>query len=197
MAVTGNVFEHNGRTAAAHVPSQPLWTVIIKGFILLLAIITLALSAYAISYWGGGYGGFGLNIFTSLLTFIAFTYIFLTAFKFTNAYNMWAQLGLEIALVIFWLSTFAAIAAVAAAFDYYDGSSYYYYGYKRDVSTHDLSKRISYSSNGETAVACVKAAAALGAFAWVLSIISLVFFCKSSTFTHPFAHHPQSPPNPP
>lgn len=40
-----------GRTDVAHIPYQPFWMLIVRGFQLVLAIVILGLSAYS----GGGY----------------------------------------------------------------------------------------------------------------------------------------------
>jgi hypothetical protein len=154
-ALTTDIHAYGGRTTHSHIPAQPLWVGILRIVQAVLALITLALSAYCISYFGG-YSGYALNIFTSLLTWIFLGYIFITAFLFPLAYSVWAQLGFEIGLFIFWLSTWATIASLAAAF-----GDYRYYG------------------RASTAVACTKAAAALGAFAWASFIATLVNLSKS------------------
>lgn len=164
MAMTDNLYEHGGRQPPSHILPAPLWVGILRVIQAFLALITLALSAYALSIFGG-YGGFGLNIFTSLLTFGFLIYIAITGFTIHASYNMWAQLGLEIALVIFWLSTFGAIASLAAAFGIYDHYNGYVYGY----------------GDASAAVSCTKAAAALTAFAWVAFVATLVHTCKSPT----------------
>jgi len=157
-ALTTDIHAYGGRATHSHIPAQPLWVGILRIVQAVLALITLALSAYALSYFGG-YSGYGLNIFTSLLTWIFLGYIFVTAFLFPEAYSVWAQLGLEIALVIFWLSTWAVIASLAAAFG--DWYGYRYYG------------------NSSAAVGCTKAAAALGAFVWVSFVATLINLGKS------------------
>jgi hypothetical protein len=72
---------------------------------------------------------------------------------------MWAQLALEIVSVVFWLSAFGSLAALAAVWsigqDFYDD-----YGY----GTYDAQANAT------------KAAAALGAFEWLSFVVTLIFF---------------------
>lgn len=73
---------------------------------------------------------------------IASIYCLVARFGPSNAYNYWAILALDIFLLIFWLISFAVLAAQVAAswanyddyFDYYnDYSDYFdYYGYDYD-----------------------------------------------------------------
>lgn len=151
-ALTSDIHAWGGRATHSHIPPEPLWVGLLRIWQAVMALITLALSGFALSVFNG-YSGFGLNIFTSLLTWIFLAYIFVTAFAVPQAYSVWAQLGLEIALFIFWLSTWAVIASLAAAF-----GDWYSYGYDK----------------WSAAVACTKAAAALGAFVWVSFIATLV-----------------------
>jgi len=156
MALTSDIHAYGGRPTQSHIPGQPLWVGILRIVQAVFSLITLALSAFALSALGS-YGGYGLNIFTSLLTWIFLVYIFLTAYLFPLAFSVWAQLGLEIALVIFWLSTWATLAALA---------SWWSIGWRL-------------SSTGSAAVGCTQAAAALGAFTWATFVATLVYLSKS------------------
>ena len=64
-------------------------------------------------------------------------YCLVARFGPPNAYNYWAILGLDIFLLLFWLISFAVLAAQVAAswpnygeyLGYYDDYSDYYYDY--------------------------------------------------------------------
>jgi len=154
-----NLHAFNGRTTHPHIPPVPLWIGIVRAIQILFSILVLALAAYALSVLGS-WSGFGLAIFTAIYTWIILAYILVTPIYAPHAYNVWAQLGLEIAAVIFWLSTFALLATVVSVFDWvdFDGYGYSYYG------------------NWNGAVGASKAATAFGAFTWALFIVSLVTF---------------------
>lgn len=157
--LTADVHAHNSRATHPHILPLPLWVFALRCLQALLSLVTLALSAVPLTYFPG-FGGYGLNIFTSLLTWIFLLYAALTAWRFPAAYNKWAHLALEIALVVFWLCTFATLASHAAFF-----AVYYNHGYREDPET-------------EAAIACTQAAAALTAFTWVSFIATLVHTCK-------------------
>jgi len=151
--VTSGTFGGDG--GREHIPVQPMWLLIIRGFQALFSVVTLALSAYALSVFGSYISsGYGLNIFTSIYTLIFLGYILGTGFFAPHAYNCWAHLGLEIAANIFWLSTFAVLAQTAT----------YYDAFWRFTGTYS-------SAKGAT-----QGGAALGAITWALFIASLVTF---------------------
>jgi len=60
----------------------------------------------------------GFAIFTSLATIVVILYTVLTSSvnALKAAYNYWAVLGLEIFMVVFWLASMAALAALRATF---------------------------------------------------------------------------------
>jgi len=146
----------SGRTDVAHIPYQPFWLLIVRGVQLLLAIIIMALAAYA----GGGYVvlyGDSLAIFTFVWTLIAICYIEITTFWYPIAYNKYAHIILECFCVVFWLSTWGSLAALASAWDWgcgFDGAD------------------CVWASNGP--INATKAAAALGAIEWILFIVTLI-----------------------
>lgn len=100
-----------------------------------------------------------------------------------KAYNYWAIIALEIFLVIFWLISFALVAAVVGLvaytyygngdlgyYDSYDADDYYdydssYTSAKRAVvgTAGRLAKRSSYESGADAAIGIFGAAAGLGA----------------------------------
>jgi len=148
-----------GRTDVAHIPYQPLWLLIVRGFQLLLALLIMALSAYAGSGYVIFYGGYGIGIFSFIWTLLFICYIEISTFWYPIAYNKYAHLVLECLSVIFWLSTFASLAVIAAAWDWCYGG----YCYKR-----------SYDYNGPANA--TKAAAALGAIEWALFCGTLITY---------------------
>lgn len=171
-----NLHTYGNRPTHAHIAHQPAWFGILRFIQFLFALLTLILSAYALHSLGK-YDGFGLNIFTSILTFIFLAYIFVTAFKFHQAYNMWAVLGFEIALVIFWLVTFALLADAAVTLKDWDD---YWQG--RRVEGYN-------GTDATAAVNCTKAAAVFAAFTWVSFVVTLVFY-SLTLHKHRKAGHP-------
>jgi hypothetical protein len=129
----------------------------------------MALSAYA----GSGflfYAGDGIGIFSFIWTLLFICYIEITTFWYPIAYNKYAHLVLECLSVIFWLSTFASLAVVAAAWDWGYGiaASCYNGGYYCKL------KARSFDLNG--AANATKAAAALGSIEWVLFCGTLITY---------------------
>ncbi|OTA68324.1 hypothetical protein K449DRAFT_429165 [Hypoxylon sp. EC38] len=146
-----------------HIPLYPKGFAAIRIIQLLISIICLGLCAFGIAYLV--FAGDALMLFTAIATLITSIYCLVAHFGPPNAYNYWAILGLDIFLVIFWLISFAILAAqVAAAFVYYKSYSDYYEGY------YDLS---DYDTAVTTYAACLAAAAGLGGVEFLLYVISL------------------------
>ncbi|KAH6634615.1 hypothetical protein B0J18DRAFT_25940 [Chaetomium sp. MPI-SDFR-AT-0129] len=143
---------------ATGVPPQPLWLLYIKIAILVLSLIVLALAAYSLSLFPVGAGGF--DIFIAIWSWL----IYGTA----GALELWApqyffRIGALIGYIlsiIFWLSAWAWSASSAAVWMAYGTGSIY-----------------SYDSKVGGALA---GAAALGAVAWILNIVHLLFFIRAS-----------------
>jgi len=171
VAFKDDVVTLRGRTDVSHIPRQPFWLLIVRGVQVLLSIIILGLSAYA----GSGYyfyAGFGIGIFSFIWTILFIAYIEISTFWFPVAYNKYAQLVLECLSVIFWLSTFAALAVVAAA-----------WGIADDITTCSVYDTYCYKFRARNIVAnygslggATKGAAALGAIEWALFIGTLISF---------------------
>lgn len=129
----------------------------------------MALSAYAGSGYLIFYSGYGMAIFAFIWTLIFICYIEVTTFWYPMAYNKYAHLVLECLAVLWWLVTFALLALIAAAWDWAYGLSATCYG----GSCAKLKAR-AYDYNGPANA--TKAAAALGAFEWLLFCVSLVAY---------------------
>lgn len=155
-------------------PPHPLWLKIVIGIQLFLALVTLALSAYGLSI-AGSYSGFGLNVFTSIVTFAYVGYIVAYTFFVPTLYNIYISLGLQAFLAIFWLSTFGTLAALAAAFGAVESYSGYGGYYKRYYTGS--------SDSWTTLSATTKASAALTAFIWVSFVATLIYTSMSPTPT--------------
>lgn len=85
----------------------------------------------------------------ALFTLITSVYHLVAEYGAPSIYNYWAVLGLDIFMVIMWLSSFALLASQVAAFFAY--SSYdYYYGY------------VGLGTGDRIVVSCLAAASALG-----------------------------------
>ncbi|KFY44200.1 hypothetical protein V494_01578 [Pseudogymnoascus sp. VKM F-4513 (FW-928)] len=151
-------------------PSAPLWLTIVRGIQLLFALVTLALSAHALATVGN-YNGFGLNIFTSIVTLFYMIYIGVTSFGAQAAFNIWISVMFQAFLAIFWLATFGTLAALAVAFtvvenhDDYDYDYNYSYSYRNYGLTDDL----------EIVSSTTKASTALSAFVWVSFVATLIY----------------------
>jgi hypothetical protein len=155
---------------AKGVPPQPAWLLYIKIAILVLALIILGLAAYSISLFGqyagllGGSGAGGLLIFVTIKTFIVFGGIVAIEIWAPQYFYRVIALIAYILSIIFWLSGWAWAASSASFWL----TSYCYLG--ACVSPSDYAK----AEGGALA-----AAAALGAVAWILSIVNLYFFVKA------------------
>jgi len=163
MQMSDNTVTMKGNENVAHIPYQPLWLLIIRGLQLLLAIIILGLCAAS----GASYvvaAGAGIGIFSFIWTLIFICYIEITIFWAPTAYNKYVHLVLECLSVVFWLSTFAAVAVLATGYSY--GYGYYGYGYKR----------AAIEARYVDVAGCYKGAAALGAIEWALFVGTLITF---------------------
>jgi len=172
--LTSNILD--GRAGIDHIPAMPLWVVIIRIFQAVLAIIILALTAFADhvlnslnsyvdSYLNFTFSGYGMSFFIFSWTLLFLAYVGCSAAFAPNLYNKWIHLAAEVLTVIFWLATWALLASEASAF---------ITSYTLDGITIDLESY--YPSNWKAAIDCTKASAGLGALEWVLFIITLVFF---------------------
>ncbi|KFZ01191.1 hypothetical protein V500_00857 [Pseudogymnoascus sp. VKM F-4518 (FW-2643)] len=150
-------------------PPAPLWLSVVRGIQLFLALVTLALSAYGISAIGS-YSGYGLNIFTSVVTLFYIGYIVASTFFVESLFNIWIALGFQAFLAIFWLATFGTLAALAVSFgvlESYDGySGGYYYSYTGNSDVSDYFRVVS---------ATTKASTAFAAIVWVLFVATLIY----------------------
>ncbi|KAI1334633.1 hypothetical protein F5Y15DRAFT_420720 [Xylariaceae sp. FL0016] len=142
-----------------HIPVYPKGFIAVRIIQLVLAVICLGLCAFGVTYLP--LVGACLMIFTAVSTLITSVYMMVSHYGPPKAYNYWAVLGLDIFLVIFWLISFALLAAqVSAIFYYYDSYSYYYYDDE-------------YTDAGITLGACFAAATGLGGVTWILYIVSV------------------------
>ncbi|KAM0810526.1 hypothetical protein AB5N19_10875 [Seiridium cardinale] len=142
-------------------PQTPAWLLIIKGVILLLSVIVLALSAYALSLYNNYYyysgGAAGYLIFLVIKTWIIYGASIAIELKAPRYYYRLAFLIAYILSCIFWLSGWAWAASWASAF-----LAYSIYGYDNKL--------------GGAMAGC----AAIGAIIWILAIVNLVMFIIAS-----------------
>ncbi|KAI8623995.1 hypothetical protein F5Y19DRAFT_342545 [Xylariaceae sp. FL1651] len=123
---------------------------------LVLGIVCLGLTAFAVAVLP--ITGAALMLFTAIVTVLSSIYVLVAHFGPPGAYNYWAILGLDIFHVIFWLISFALLAAQAA----------YIFAYVNDVLGY------YYEDVGDTYGAIVAAAAGLGGVEWVIYLVSLI-----------------------
>lgn len=175
-------------------PPQPLWLTIVRGIQLLLALVTLGLSAYGISI-AGNYAGYGLNIFTTIVTLFYIGYIVASTVVVPTLFNIWTSLMFQAFLSIFWLATFGTLAALSVSYavvdeyDDYDDDDDYYYTY-RGNNYDDISDYF------RTAAATTKAATALAAVVWILFVATLIYTGTSPTPTKLFESPHLTSPSP-
>ncbi|KAI0409403.1 hypothetical protein F4802DRAFT_247417 [Xylaria palmicola] len=140
-----------------HIPLYPQGFVAVRIIQLVLGVICLGLSAYIVSVVP--FTATVLMLFTAIVCLISSIYLLVAHFGSPAAYNYWAVLGLDIFHVIFWLISFAYVAALAAALlDYSSDYGGFYYD--------------AYAFGVVGAIAA--AAAALGGVQWVVYIVALV-----------------------
>jgi len=174
--VNENVLLRNGDEGRDHIVAVPFWVAIIRAGQFLLALLVMALSAYAASVFGAAFfAGYGMAFFMFAWTLIFLGYIFATPLFFPQAYNYWAHLGLEIVTNIFWLTTFALLAEEAAGWSIVD-----------DFGVFDTFLPHKWNS----AIGATKASAGLGALNWALFIVTLVVF-SIHLHKHRLAHGKQ------
>ncbi|KAK0729612.1 hypothetical protein B0H67DRAFT_559211 [Lasiosphaeris hirsuta] len=134
-----------------HIPLYPRGFIALRIVQLVFAVLLLALAAYGVS--GVLLSSIIFTLVVALFTLVASIYHLVVEFAEPAGYNYWAVLGLDIFLVIMWLSDFAAVGADASAYRlYYYRSTYYYHSW--------------YS--------LMAAGAALGALEFILHTVSLV-----------------------
>ncbi|RYP77206.1 hypothetical protein DL771_001255 [Monosporascus sp. 5C6A] len=104
----------------------------------------------------------------AIATLIASIYCLVAHFGPPGAYNYWAILGLDVFLLLFWLISFAVLAAQVAPFLAYYSA---YYDYYSDYS--DYYDYYSYDDAVLTYVAILAGAAGLGGLEFILYIVSL------------------------
>lgn len=164
-----------GRTDVGHIPAQPLWLFIVRCFQFLLALIILALSAWAGGTIGFFYAGFGVGIFAFVWTLLFLIYIEVSTFFAPVAYNKYIHLVLECLAVIFWLSAFASLATIATLSTLTSGLTTPGLTSPVCVGNYCVDKR-DYTTDITNYVNATKAAAALGAIEWALFVGTLISF---------------------
>ncbi|RYP54520.1 hypothetical protein DL768_000722 [Monosporascus sp. mg162] len=113
-----------------------------------------------------------LVIGLAIATLIASIYCLVAHFGPPQAYNYWAILGLDIFLLVFWLISFALLAAQVAYYLYYY-SSYSYYGYSDYSDYYDYDYYVYDAVVYLTYFQILAGAVGLGGVEFILYIISL------------------------
>ncbi|KAK4216547.1 hypothetical protein QBC37DRAFT_86991 [Rhypophila decipiens] len=138
-----------------HIPLSPKGFIVIRILQLVFGVIILGLGAFGVWWSGGLADGPTFILVVALFTLITSIYHLVAEYGAPSIYNYWAVLGLDIFMVIMWLSSFALLASQVAIWMAYVSVNYYYSGDKIVIS-------------------CLAAAAALGGIQFVLHIVSLV-----------------------
>lgn len=145
-----------------HFPLFPKGFIAIRIVQLVLAVVILGLCGFGVTFLV--FAGDALSLFTAIATLIVTIYHLVAQFGSPKLFNYWAVLGLDIFLLIFWLISYAILAAqIAPAFA---GSVEcdYWTGY---CNTYAL------GGIGLIYASCLAAAAGLGGVQFVLFIVSL------------------------
>ncbi|KAI6323554.1 hypothetical protein MCOR34_001807 [Pyricularia oryzae] len=154
----------------AHVPATPMWIAIVRAVQLALALLILILTAVAANKFRGAFSSFALTWFTFAWTLLHIGWLAISILIVPLIYNIWGQLAVEILSVIFWLASWAALAADAASLGEYERM------YTGDAVFTGTGRSSGVPNDFKTGSSCTKAAAALGALQWVLFVVTLVFF---------------------
>lgn len=142
------------------VPPSPSWILYVRIAILVLSLVLLGVAAWAVSMFsGGGSAAYGYTGASGMMVFVTIWSLVVyggsLGFQFGAPHLFYRIVGLILysLAVIFWLAGWAYAASQAALVLDWTGSSDY----------------------GSALAVC----AGLGAVAWVLSIVDLVFFILS------------------
>ncbi|TLD32713.1 hypothetical protein PspLS_01000 [Pyricularia sp. CBS 133598] len=157
-------FKEGDGNDRAHVPDTPMWIAIIRVVQLALALLILILTAVAANKFGVAWSSLALTWFTFAWTLLHIGWLAISILIVPLIYNIWGQLAVEILSVIFWLASWAALAADAGALS------------EAETVYTGRGRASGINSNWKTGADCIKASAALGALQWVLFVITLVFF---------------------
>ncbi|PSR87419.1 hypothetical protein BD289DRAFT_432355 [Coniella lustricola] len=146
-----------------HIPDHPKGFIALRIVQLILSVVVLGLDAYTLSLLS--FDANQLNIFTAVWTMIIGIYYIVVEIGGPQAwkgYNYWAVLVLDILSVIFWLVSFALMAARVAPF-------------AGGIEVCGIYECVTYALEGDylTLFACCAAVAGIGGLEFALFIISL------------------------
>ncbi|KAK0733584.1 hypothetical protein B0T26DRAFT_27676 [Lasiosphaeria miniovina] len=150
-----------------HIPLYPPYFIILRMVQLGLAVLIMALDAYGVSVLSTDGNSFVLAV--AIMNLITGVYFLVTHYFYPNIYNYWAILGLDILLIIMWLSSFALLASEVN--EWYSSVGHLTAG--QNVCNGVTCSKVQQSYIA--APACLAAAASFGAVEFVLHIVSLVF----------------------
>ncbi|KAI9757328.1 MAG: hypothetical protein M1815_001414 [Lichina confinis] len=163
--------------------AQPKWVLYLRAARALLAVLVLGLAAYTMQIIS--FPQAQLNVFAAVFTFLVTVYIFVSEISVPKAYNRWLLLALEILSLIFWLSAFASLAALAANADACFDMAESYRGVvctrRRRYRKRSLEKRgqVWDLKTAREWYAVMAAASGIGAIIFVICIILLTVFCRA------------------
>lgn len=95
-----------------HIPHLPAYYHIFRPLQLILAIIILALTSYALTNTSSGYSAFAM--FTAVATLVLLVYSAVTLVFYTVLYNRIAVLVADCLAIVAWLAAFASLATWAS-----------------------------------------------------------------------------------
>lgn len=183
-----------------HIVAVPGWFLVFRILQIILAVVTLGFAAFLT--WVVPLPGFGLAIFTAIVSLIIVVYILIASKSCPSVYNYWAILALEIFAVIFWLCTMGVLASYAGAltvgysgYAYGDSNSYYetscdpnYYSCTRKRAVQALTKR--FTPGYALSVGLIGGTAGIAALELIFFCVTLITF---SVFMH--RHRKSGAPN--
>ncbi|KAK3905159.1 hypothetical protein C8A05DRAFT_41865 [Staphylotrichum tortipilum] len=184
-----------------YIQQTPVWVVIVRGLQIFFSIIILGMAGYLIH--GHAMAANGFAVVCTIFTWIVVAYVLISE-KMTSAqnlYNIWAVLSLDLLMVIFWLASLGANAALRASFTetvtvtgcYSDGSA---------VSAHycNVAKRAAIEKRaavaGPVGLAVMSAIAGVSALNWLLFLATLIFHGHTYRLWHQEHKSSTSPSDP-
>ncbi|KAF2185363.1 hypothetical protein K469DRAFT_688148 [Zopfia rhizophila CBS 207.26] len=145
----------------------PLWMFFTRSSQILLSIIILGLDAFVIDQWSkNNKSTTNYNAFVTWFVGDTHWTAFAMFIKAAHFYHVYAELGLEVLLTIFWLTGFAGMASYVSKYDGFAGTLQ---SYLEEADETGLIK------STQRALDCCKAIAGLGALAFFICLANSVF----------------------
>lgn len=174
-----NVLARPGVEGRSHIPELPFWIFLIRIAQIVLAFIILILIAYAAHVFGTSrFTSYSFTFFTFSWTVLFFIFIIVFPLYFPEFYIDKVHLSFEALTTIFWLTNWSLLAKDAAA---WKGFSTLESSLNTDLSL--VGDTTNYFPHFDTAIACTKAGAGLGALLWALFVVTFIEFALAYKYS--------------